>query len=208
MRRFIYLFIFIILVGIVFCEMPSVMAATPTPSWWVELIAPGDGEALQGVVAVTGKAKGGGLQSVELSFAYPTDKTGTRFFLADISPAEAAEFQVEWDTTVITDGEYDLRLRAVYANGEVLTQFVSGVRVRNYTPLETETPSPTEMPLPTGSGVLPSETVLPSPTLTPLPPNPAAVKTGDIFNALGVGLAIVGGLFALLGIYTAIRKTR
>ena len=207
MRRLIPLLMFTLLVGMVFCEMQSVNAATPTPSSWIELIAPGDGEALQGVVAVTGEAKGGGLQSVELSFAYPTDKTGTWFFLAEIAPAEAAEFQMEWDTTVITDGEYDLRLRATYANGTVLTELAESVRIRNYTPLETETPSPTETPLPTEPGVFPVETVLP-PTLTPLPPNPAAVKTGDIFNALGIGLAIVGGLFALVGIYAALKKTR
>ncbi len=204
MRRSLTLLIVTFFIGMAFGEIPLVKAATPTPSAWAELIAPGDGEALQGVVAVIGEAKGGGLQSVELSFAYPTDDTGTWFFLADIDPAEAAEFQVEWDTTTITDGVYDLRLRAAYANGETLTKFATGVRVRNYTPVETETPSPTETPLPTGPGDSAVETVLPS---TPLPPNPVAVEKGDIFNALWIGLATIGGLFALLGIYSGIRKS-
>lgn len=206
MRRSIYLLLIALLLGMAVTESRAVHAATPTPSAWIALTAPEDGQAVQGVVAVVGEAKGGGMQFVELSFAYSSDKTGTWFPLATINPEKGDEFQVEWDTTTITDGEYDLRLTVTYTH-DTLTKLVSGVRVRNYTPIETKTPSPTETPHPTQEdSSLVETTVFPS-TPTPLPPNPADVGKGDVFNALGVGLAIIGGLFALLGIYTGLRKT-
>ena len=205
MRRILSLLITFFLIGIAFGKMPLAKAATPTPSAWIELTAPKDGDALQGLVAVTGEAKGGGLESVELSFAYPNDKTGTWFILANIDPEESVEFQIEWDTTTITDGVYDLRLKATYANGETLSKFINGVRVRNYTPIETKTPSPTGTPLPTEQDSPALETA-PAPTPTSLPSNPAAVEKGDVLNSLGIGLAVITGLFALIGIYSGIRN--
>ncbi|MEA2007625.1 MAG: hypothetical protein U9O54_00740 [Chloroflexota bacterium] len=206
MRRFTSLLMIAFLVGVTFGEMQSANAATPTPSSWVELNTPKDGEVLQGVIAITGEARGGGMQTAELAFAYPADETGTWFFITEIDLEKAAEFQIDWDTTAITDGTYNLRLKATYTNGEVLTKFVSNVRVRNYTLVETKTPSPTQTPATAGLAASPEENP-PSPTLTPMPSNPAAVEKGDIFNALGVGLAITGSLFALLGIYFGLKKT-
>ncbi|OQX60861.1 MAG: hypothetical protein B5M51_09625 [Anaerolinea sp. 4484_236] len=204
MRRFTFLFMIAFLGGVAFSEMQPANAATPTPSSWVELNTPQDGAVLQGVVAITGAARGGGMQTAELSFAYPSDETGTWFFIAEID-STATEFQIEWDTTAITDGTYNLRLKATYANGEVLTKFISNVRVRNYTPIETKTPKPTQTPATAGQTASPKDT--PSPTPTLLPANPATVEKGDIFNALGVGLAFTGSLFALLGIYFGLKKT-
>lgn len=205
MRRFRLFFLLIFLMIFMFAAMQSVRAATPIPAPWVALKTPGDGVVLQGVVAIRGEAKGSGLETVELAFAYPNDENETWFFITDIDVAKAAKFQVEWDTTTITDGIYDLRLKATYDHGVTLTEFVSGVRVRNYTLVETKTPSPTQTSMTSEQTTPLKESVIHS-TLTPLPTNPAAVEKRDVFRALGLGLTITVSLFALLGSYFGLKK--
>ena len=54
-----------------------------------------------------------------------------------------------WDTTIIPDGSYSLRLRVVNRTGNYREIFVRGISVANAAP--TETPTPTQTPLPTAT---------------------------------------------------------
>jgi hypothetical protein len=84
---------------------------------------------------------------------------------------------------------------------------VTGLRIRNYSPVETETPTPvvpteTLFPGQATRTPLPSATPLP-PTVTPLPTNPAIYTPQQLFNGLAAGSSVVLILFVLLGIYSA-----
>lgn len=189
---------------------PSGETGTPPPdqSPTVTISSPFAGQALRGVIAITGNSFIPGFTSAELSFAYANDPTGTWFLIAESQIAMENGLLMQWDTTTITDGEYQLRLVVRLANGQQQIASVTGLRVRNYTPVETETPTPSPTSLP---GNTPEPTDTPTPTLTPIPPtatavppNPAVIGPRDLINNLGRGALGVIAFFSLMGIYRSI----
>ncbi len=184
--------------------------ATPTPL--PALISfPSPGAALQGNVAITGYTAAEGFQTAELLFAYADNPTGTWFLIQSSAEPVANGELSKWDTTTITDGLYQLRLVVTRSDGRQITFDVHGLRVRNYTPIETNTPTPvtpTATPLP-GDTAIPTETPTPTispvpPTITPLPPNPAQITGGDLRLSLAEGALLAVVIIAVLGIYQMI----
>jgi hypothetical protein len=168
------------------------------------ITAPQPGEVLQGVITISGTSQVDGFASAEVDFTYTGDQTGTWFVITASSQAVSEEILAVWDTTAISDGSYDLRLRVHLADGRDIDVLVPRLRVRNYTPVETPTPAPTvpeATPQPTAT-----TTPTPYPTPTPLPPNPATVRTIDVFTSFGYGVAAVFVLFIILGIYVWLRR--
>lgn len=188
---------------------------TPTPAPQAAIRSPQPGQALQGNILITGKSLIVGFLSAELSFAYENNPTDTWFLIATTNKAVSDGTLAEWDTTTITDGEYTLRLVIQREQGEPLVVSVHGLRVRNYSPIETNTPTPVEpttTPLPGESPIpslSPSPTVTPpAPTPTDLPRNPAQVSVPDVAWSLGKGALAIVGFFALLGIYQVVKNMR
>jgi len=221
MSRFICLLALFLLLGLpiqaVFgqiAEGTATPTVTPTPTPAIVLVSsPVPGQALQGNVTVSGNTAVQGFQSGELSFAYPNSSTGTWFLIQESSEPVANSTLALWDTTTITDGVYDLRLVVTLQDGSQKTFIVPGVRVRNYTPIETNTATPvtpTSTPLP-GDTPVPSET--PTPTVSPIPPtstalpaNPAEISQGDVRQSLLKGGLAAVGIFALIGIYRGLKR--
>lgn len=185
---------------------------TPTPVQ-VSLISPIDGQAVQGKVIIQGNTAVEGFKSAELSFAYSDTPLLTWFLIHTSEQPVTNGILAEWDTSTITDGLYDLQLKVLLENGDVITTNVKKLRVRNYTPIETDTPTPIT---PTATQV-PGDTPVPSatatPTETPVPPtptalalNPAEVTRADIFLSLGKGALVSLGIFALIGVYISIKS--
>ena len=108
---------------------------------------------------------------------------------------------MEWDTSQITDGEYDLRVVAEYNGGAAIYELVTNLRIRNYSPVETATPgvepegTAEEVPLSA------SDTPLPRMTSTPLPVNPYELGTGDLQQVILVSGVVVAGFFFVGMIY-------
>lgn len=182
---------------------------SPTPSL-VEILAPRGGEAVLGSLPISVTTNVEGFIQAELYFGYSEDPTGTWFLLAQADVPLDAQALVQWDTTLISDGDYDLYLVVTRSDGSMLTDRVERMRVRNYSPVETSTPAPTETPAP---GELPKPTVTLTPTVTPLPPtstplppNPAEITPAQALVSLGSGAAIALGAFGLLGFYLVIRR--
>ena len=178
--------------------------------------APQSGQALQGVISIVATTAVDGFQNAELSFAYFNNPTNTWFSLAESETPVENEILAQWDTTTISDGDYTLRIVVRLEDGSELSTEVEGVRVRNYTAIETETPTPT-VPTPTPA---PSETVAPSrtPTITPSPsrtsvpvtrtpppPNPAQLSNEVLLSSIGLGALAALGLLTLLGFYQGLR---
>jgi hypothetical protein len=219
---FIYL---LLLTTVLFCppdvnasayqDKPTVTAeltATP-PSGSPQILSPRPGEALQGNVPVIISTAVEGLQSVELSFGYFQDSTQTWFPLYRGEQAFENQALLEWDTGQISDGDYTLRMVITLVDGSQQTVLVPGLRVRNYTPIETETPQPslpTATPLPQATPT-PTRTTLPTwtsppPTPTPLLTNPAELTSQDVYVSAGKGVLAVVCLFTFGLLYNSIRS--
>ena len=54
-----------------------------------------------------------------------------------------------WDTSSISDGNYRLRLTVYYKDSTKAEYFADEIRVRNYSPIETDTPAPGVLTSPT-----------------------------------------------------------
>ena len=215
--------IFLLLTGILLLLPGSYVLAqeeTPTPpvetSEVVKELAiqsPLPGQALQGTVSISGTTAIAGFQSAEIDFAYADSPLNTWFLIAQSqTPVDNGEL-AQWDTTTITDGVYSLRLTVTLGDGSQQSVTINGLRVRNYTPIETNTPIPVR---PTNTAV-PGDTAVPTitptptmtpipPTVTPLPPNPAQLSTTDIFASAGKGALAILGFFILIGFYRSIRS--
>lgn len=195
---------------------PTPPAVTAAPLPMVGLSAPLSGQALQGVVAIQGNTAIPGFSKSEVSFAYRDNPTGTWFLIAESETPVENGALAQWDTTRITDGEYELRLVVWLENGQQQITALTGLRVRNYTPVETETPTPTASATATSlPGNTPEPTTTPTPTDTPIPPtgtafppNPASLGPGDLVAALGRAALGVVGFFSLMGVYYSIRSLR
>lgn len=189
--------------------------ATPTPTATqipFGINTPTGGEALQGVVAITGTTQAAGFQAAEVSFAYASGSTGTWFLIEQVG-APVIENQIAaWDTTTISDGMYHLRLQVFLSDGTVLEKVVENVRVRNYTAVETSTP-----PAP-GETVLPTRAATARPTSTPavdfvaagrtpepLPTNPARLSSQNLRESAAVGVGAVAAVLLTAAIYLTLR---
>ena len=177
------------------------------------IASPEPGQVVQGLVIVSGTVTVLGFSSYELSFAYGDDQTGTWFTLQNSSlPVFEGELGT-WDTTTLTDGDYNLRLRAFLLDGSIQETIVLDLRVRNYTPVPTSTPAPTatvvaQFAAPTAQLIAPAlATVTAShPTPTPFPPNPAGLVIPSISGALGRGAILA--LLLILGVGLILRLRR
>lgn len=167
---------------------------------YADIARPNAGEALVGVVTIEGSASHPSFLSYDLYFAYDAQGENTWFPILDNVQNPVVDGRLGiWDTTGITDGNFKLRLRVHLKNGSELEAVVSGLRLRNASPIETVTPGPAaetarEQPL--------------SPTVTPLPTpaSPNDPQQGKMLTALwiGGGLGLVSLL--LIGTYLSIRR--
>jgi hypothetical protein len=185
----------------------------------VEIIEPAAGSAVQGTLSIVGTANPDNFFFYELSFRYAGGPEDPWFVIAEsFTPVDTSTL-ADWDTFLITDGDYDLRLLVTLTDASQVEYRVQGIRVRNYSPVETGTPGPTTTPTATQTPDLtamftPSATatITPTPTraptFTPPAPNPAEIGSGEISLSLARGAAGVLAVFLLIGLYTSIRNIR
>lgn len=185
----------------------------------VTLLSPKSGEALQGLISITGSTSVDGFQSIELAFSYTSDPLGTWFLIHESDEPVVDGVITQWDTATITDGTYDLQLTVKRRKSPSIQVDVIGLRVRNYTPIETDTPTPeltevgTQSPQPSFRAELQTSTLTQSSTqksasltATPLPTNPIEISFRDVTDSASRGAAGVLTLFVLIGIYLSIRR--
>jgi hypothetical protein len=168
---------------------------------------------VQGVINILGFIPSENLATADLAFSYAADSTDTWFPLALAPQPAEAGLIATWDTTRLSDGFYNLRLRLYMSDG-VLVRTVKNIRIRNYSPIETPTLpasstfTPTALPSPTPP--LPTDTVTPTftpaPSATPLPPNPATLSQAEILLNLGKGALAVLAVFTVFGLLLAISQ--
>jgi hypothetical protein len=166
---------------------------------YADITHPVAGEAIFGIVTIEGSADHPSFVSYELSFAYQPNPEDTWFPIMQSIQTPVSEGRLGiWDTTGITDGTYQLRLRVWLKNGNALEAFVQDLRVRNTIP--TETPTTVKQVAPQSPSPIP---LTQTPRPTPIPPSfsdgRAHVKRIFLIGALlgGASLLLLGGyLFA------------
>jgi hypothetical protein len=173
-----------------------------------KITSPAPGDAIQGVIVITGTTDVDDFSSAEMSFAYHDEDENDDWFLIQKSTQSIGAGQIAvWDTTTITDGLYDLRLLVRLTDGNTTEVIVSGLRVRNYTSIETNTPQPTSAYLatveqPTSTAF--AEEAAISPTI--LPTNSIEV-TQDVLSRKAVqGVLAIAIFMGVLGIYVTVRN--
>ncbi len=174
----------------------------------VEIIFPLPGEAAQGLLQIIGTIEIEELDYYSLEFAFQESTSDAWFNISRGDATIIEDTLGEWDTSSIPDGKYNLRLTVYSKSLTPVILVVEGIRVRNYSPIETNTPAPTS-DLPTLTPTIeeailetPTSDVFP-PTQTPPNPNPASVSQQDILENLFRGA--IGGivLFIIFLLYRA-----
>lgn len=170
-------------------------------------------DVVSGEITITGTTEISGFVSSQLDFAYASDPTATWFTLqTSTQPVIDSPLSV-WDTTLISDGNYVLRLRVFLDDGasrEVTVPF----RVQNDTPILTPTPviasTPNQLdaqpPTPFLVAPSPTPTPTPRPTPTPLPTNPLSINRTAVYTNLGRGALVIIGLFIFAGLILRFRR--
>ena len=219
------LFLAALLMGVLHgAAQPGLLQQAGTPeAAQVSIASPSTRQVLQGLVTISGSAAVEGFQAAELEFAYSGEKDPTWFYLGEIDQPVQAGALLEWDTTTISDGDYTLRLVVKLKKGDPLEARVTGLRVRNYSPVETDTPTLSPMSPTTTAAPLLEETPAPAPTSAPLPQaaaaglptprptptglpaNPAWMPAGSVTASLGLGVLATAGIFLLVAMYQILK---
>ncbi len=196
----------LLLLSLIFHGVTYAQVLTPVP---IIIETPQAGEAVQGIVPIRGKIAVKG--TISIYFKYAGDKTATWFLIDQISEVPADGLLAKWNTSRISDGNYDIKIEVESKTSSPQIEIVNGIRVRNYTTIETITPNPfasnrlSSSPLPTSTGTM---TATPVRTPTPPPPNPASISSGEIQISLGQGASIAAVFLLIFGIYQGWRKWR
>lgn len=178
---------------------------------------PQAGDTLRGKVEITGRMDVPDFASAELAFSYAaSDSADAWFTIQTFTQPPADSALAVWDTSLVTDGEYNLRLRVFLLNGAFQDVLVTDLKIRNDTPdpTATFTESPTSTPTPLFFSQFtpppadaPTSTPLPAfPTSTPLPPNPASLTTASILSVFGRGALAILGVFILVSLFLRLRR--
>jgi hypothetical protein len=129
--------------------------------------SPASNSVVRGTVQITGSADYPSFQFYILEVA-PEPVTDQWQIIGEIHEQPVIDGVLEtWDTTLVPDGSYTLRLRVVRLDGNYSEAFSQQVVVTNAQPIPTDTPTP--------AGPETGPTRPPTTTPTPLPPTPTIV---------------------------------
>jgi hypothetical protein len=158
------------------------------------------------VVQVSGSTSIIDFQSAEVSFSYGDE--GDSWFLINQSSQPVKDaLLASWDTTTIADGTYRLRVQVFLTGGKLVETIVPGLRVRNYTAIETSE-ADSNMLQPTTTQAPPAIATPIRPQPTPLSPNPAGLTPIALYANQVRAVVMVVILLALLGIHQLFKRKR
>jgi hypothetical protein len=168
--------------------------------------SPVEGDTLQGAVTISGGMDVKGFVSYEAAFAYDDGKDSPTWFLIrrDINQVQKGTLAV-WDTTTITDGDYQVRILAHTDDGREITATAGHLHVSNYSPIKggriaggLTAAAPALQKGPSSDA--------PRPVEMKLPPNPAELSREQLNSSLSRGLILAAVLLGGLGLYLAARR--
>jgi hypothetical protein len=160
---------------------------------------PYEGDTVRGVVGIAGSTEIEGFISSEVFFGFSPN--GEWFSIGRQKEPVSNQVIANWDTTVITDGIYRIKVLVTRSNGSQTETIVSNIRVSNYTSSQAEANN-----VQNGSNSQASDYLTGAiATATAFPPNPAAVSKADLISSIRGGIFWVVGIFLVTGIYLGMR---
>lgn len=193
-----YSFLFIVLS----CYLLKGMVVDYHPLMRLRVDSPRDGDVLQGVIEIVGSTTANGFQSSEIAFAFQRSEPVTWFLIHHSDQPVRDGILAQWDTTTISDGDYQLRVVVNLVSGQKEEVVVKGLRVRNYTAIETNTPVPASLVVTeTIAGEDISTIIVSYPTEPRNEFNPARIASNKLMISVVVGVFVVIILFVLIGLY-------
>ncbi len=192
--------------------LPAGIVQVQTAEAGIVVASPLPGSALQGSVIISGSTDLPGFQSAEIDFSYEQTGLANWFLIQQSQEPVTSGTLAVWDTSRIADGNYRLRVQVTLLDGRVVDQTITGLRVRNYTVVETSTPTQAVTAVGTVTQAPASATLTPvaltsTPLLSPtaFADNPAQLPPSGLFFNLAMGAAFILSVFLLLGIYLWIK---
>jgi cell division septation protein DedD len=216
----------LLILGMLLLVAPSIQTiAAPLAQTSGQITSPRDQATVRGLVPIEGSATHTQFQKYEVHYG-PEPNPGDQWTPIGGSPFSVPVVQGRlglWDTTILPEGRYSLRLRVVRLDGNYDEYFVRGIQVANLSPTDTPTPAETPTPAPPTNTPAPTPTVVisvptvssptPRPTSTPLPtalptitPTPMDLPFQSVGDAAcwGVGATLVA--FGSIGLFFAFKS--
>jgi len=207
--------VIVLVLGLVLAMLPVFKA--PLAQVLGQITSPRDRTSVRGLVPIEGSATHPQFQKYEIHFG-PEPNPGDQWTPIQGSPFTKPVVQGRlglWDTTIVPDGVYSLRLRVVRMDGNYDEYYVRGIQVSNTRPTETPIPistptlsAPANTPAPTPTiiiavPIVPSPT--PKPTDTPLPTAPPTdTPVPMIIPFQGISDAACWGAGATLAVFVGV----
>jgi hypothetical protein len=122
-----------------------------------QITAPAAGQALAGLVTISGSANHPEFARYELAYGPdPNPNDAWQPFAEGNQPVENGTLGT-WNTSVIADGQYALRLRVIRKDSNYSEGFARGLQVSNSGPVGTPTSIPPAPTFPAEAATLPAE---------------------------------------------------
>jgi len=190
------------------------------------ITSPRDRAVVRDKVSIKGTAAHPEFWKYEVAYGLEPNPSDQWILIGMVHETQVVDNVLEtWDTTLLPDGNYSLRLRVVRRDGNYQEYFVREIAVANAQPTDTPTPEVTPTPTNTPTPLPPTPTivielpVLPSPTPVPLPTSapvirPTATPEPSFFNinmpdlggAFCWGAGAAAFAFLLVGLLTLLRR--
>jgi len=217
-------FVALVLAVVISLLSSPLLFAAPPSQEESGISSPRDGAVVRGIVSIIGTASHPEFWKYEIYYAPYPNVADQWVFVGTVHETPVVNGQLEtWNTNLIPDGVYALRLRVVRRDGNYIEYTVNNISVANTKPTETPTPeasptpenTPTPLPpTPTPEIVQPpTSTPRPSPTFIPATATPESnsslprveVSTSNLGKAFCYGGAGTVAIFGLLMVYVIIR---
>ena len=199
------------LVCIGLCQFRAVVTAEPAAQGTIAAItSPEEQAVVRGTVPIIGTAVDANFWKYEVHYAPEPNPLDQWVLIGAIHETQVVDGLLEtWETTIIPDGMYSLRLRDVNRTGNYSEIFVRGTLVANAEP--TETPVPTDTPLPTAT-ITPAATPtfaiptspLAQPTATPTLVRPTQSTLTDLLDFSAWGQSLCLGVQLMVAVLVAL----
>jgi hypothetical protein len=195
---------------------PSVTSLESAPPQQGAVItSPQDRDVVRGVLVIKGTAVNPSFWKYEVYYA-PEPNPNDQWHLLGLYEQQVTDGRLEtWDTSLVPDGTYSLRLRVVRIDGNYDEYYVREISVANVQIQPTDTPTSTPTPVATRTPLPPTPTVIiqQPPTATPRPTStpggPSVTPEAEVENGLGLtvqglGKALFYGAGGTLGLFLLI----
>lgn len=165
---------------------------------------PRPGEIIQGQVTISGQTDMEGFEYSQAFFGYQDNTPDDWFFISrQDSPVRNGQITI-WDTTLISDGMYDLKIQVHLEDGSNIETIVENLEVKNYS-----SASSVQQPGFPGDQANEIPSITPTfkrQTTTPSPINSAEITRERYTRMLVNGALASFAVIILLGLYLGLRR--